>query len=77
MNACEKMQIAKMNLRPGRGRSMENLTRMALEEMRRKRSLFICEKVILCTKNGRHWLVRREPAGHFYTPIESLNVLFV
>lgn len=38
MNACEKMQIAKMNLRPCRGRDLKTLTDMALRELRVERN---------------------------------------
>lgn len=65
-----------MNLRPGRGRSIETLTRMALEEIRKERNFFTCERIVLRTKNGVCWLVRREQSGHVYTPFESLNALF-
>lgn len=34
MNACEPLQIAQMNLRPGRGRSIEHLTALALQQLR-------------------------------------------
>lgn len=42
MNACEKMQIAKINLRPGRGRDLKTLTDMALRELRAERHRWIC-----------------------------------
>ena len=38
MNCCEKMLIEKMNLRAGRGRSMEYLVKCALREMREERN---------------------------------------
>lgn len=37
MNACEALQLAQMNLRPGRGRSLDDLTRMALKKLRADR----------------------------------------
>ena len=37
MNSCEKMQIARMNLRPGRGRDLSHLTRLALQTLRQRR----------------------------------------
>lgn len=46
MNACEKMQIAKMTLRPGRGRNLKTLTDMALKEMRKERNSIPCPYVV-------------------------------
>ena len=37
MNACEPMQIAKLNLRSGRGRTLKTKTDMALRRLRRDR----------------------------------------
>lgn len=37
MNACEALQIAQMGLRPGRGRSIDDLTKMALKQLRADR----------------------------------------
>lgn len=38
MNSCEKIQIAKLNLKPCRGRSVEYFTRVALQRMRAERN---------------------------------------
>lgn len=40
MNSCEKMQIAKINLRPGRGRDLKTLTDIALRELRAERKCY-------------------------------------
>ena len=53
MNACEKMLIAKMNLRPGRGRDLKAKTDMALIEMRRERNYTSCPYVV----EVWHWSV--------------------
>lgn len=37
MNACEALQIVKMNLRSGRGRDIATLTRLALQKLRKER----------------------------------------
>ena len=37
MNSCEKMQIANLNLKAGRGRSLETKIKMALQKLRRER----------------------------------------
>lgn len=39
MNACEPLMIAKMNLKPSRGRSIEMKRVMALQELRRERQI--------------------------------------
>lgn len=73
MNACEKMQIARMNLRAGRGRSIEYLTEEALRQLRRTRKadfgLFSVEVIditglpVLCNNTNslhqaRFWQLR-------------------
>lgn len=53
MNACEQIQIAKMNLRPGRGRDLKTKTDMALKEMRKERNSILCPYVV----EVWHWSV--------------------
>ena len=73
MNACEKMQIARLNLRAGRGRSLADQTRIALKQLRRERNTRVATYVVMidgascaCTyslRQARLWQLRSARNG--------------
>lgn len=53
MNACEALQIAKLNLRPYRGKSVAHQTRLHLERMRAERKQMHTPFALVDAENRR------------------------